>query len=121
MSNTFRSFITLLVAAAATPAGAGSMNTPHCKVIGGNKLPAASGGQAALCSAVDRAFAAHAAGVAYNAEITVVSTSRLKAKVIANGRTLPTQGFNSMDRPLANSSFERFAKALAEQAAGRSE
>jgi hypothetical protein len=90
---------------------------PHCRVVDGGKLPPASGGAAALCAAIERAMAEHAPGVAVSAEVQVLSSSRLSAVVIANGRTLPAQNFARMDRELDGSAFERFAEALAAEAA----
>lgn len=91
--------------------------SPHCRVIDGGKLPATSGGAAALCDAIVHAVAERAPGMAFSAEVRVLSSSRLAATLIANGKTLADQKFASMDRELTKSSFERFAKAIAEQVA----
>lgn len=92
---------------------------PRCTVVDGGKLPPDSGGAAALCGAVERAVSARAPGVAYSAEIRVLSPSRLVASLTRDGRKLPDQNFASMDRDLTAASFERFAQALADQVAQR--
>ena len=121
MRGTIATIITILVATGMVPTAADAMSAgreqSHCHVIDGNKLPSASGGEAALCAAVKRAFSSRVPGIAYHAEIRVVSASRLAGNVTVNGRRLPERKFASMDRPLAKSSFDRFAAALAQQAA----
>ena len=85
-----------------------------CRVVGGEKLPADSGGADALCNAILEAATKLAPGVGYDVEITVLPMDRLSAKVtMADGRKLPEQGFAQMDKPLSRSSFERFASAIA--------
>lgn len=42
-----------------------------------------------------------------------MSSSRLSAVLIVNGRTLPDQNFAVMDRELSPDSIRRFAQALA--------
>lgn len=84
-----------------------------CRVIGGEKLPAGSGGADAICAAIQRAAAAKAPGVRYNAEIRVLSSSMLAANLVANGRKLPEQKFAVMDRAISASAIERFADAVA--------
>ena len=112
----------LLVMAASLSGGACAMPSPSgqpasCRVVDGDKLPARSGGAAALCTAIERAAAAKAPGVDFAVEIKVLSSSRLAATVTRSGRTLPEQNFATMDRELAGDSFERFANALADQLA----
>jgi hypothetical protein len=85
--------------------------------VGGDKLPADSGGPGALCAAIERAVAERAPGVAFSAEVRVLSQSRLVASLTREGQKLPEQNFASMDRDLSINSFERFAEALAEQVA----
>ena len=97
------------------------VQSPHCQVADAGKLPAESGGAAALCAAIERAVSEKAPGVQYRAEIQVISASRLSATLIRDGRKLPEQKFASMDRDLTSSSFERFAAALADQLAGGTE
>ena len=98
--------------------GSPDIQSPHCQVVDAGKLPADSGGANALCAAIERAASAKAPGVAFTAEIRVLSSSRLVATLIKDGRKLPEQNFASMDRDLSSSSFERFAAALADQLAG---
>ena len=125
MSGTPRASI-MLVAAALFCGSACAMSSQgnpsaHCRVIGGDKLPAESGGAAALCSEIERAMAARLPGAEYRAEVRVLSASRLSATMVADGRALPEQHLASMDRDVNRASFERFATVLAEQvaAAGR--
>jgi len=112
-----RAMVLMSAAVFAAGAVAPSSGQPHCQVVGANKLPAASGGATALCAAVNRELARQAPGLAYHATIRVISPSRLSATVHVDSRTLPEQRFSSMDRPLAKSSFDRFAKAIAAQVA----
>ena len=110
----------LLVMAASLSGGACAMASPSgdstpCRIVDGDKLPGESGGAAALCSAIERAAAAKAPGVAYTVEVKVLSTSRLAATLTSGGRTLPEQNFAVMGRELNGGSFERFAAALADQ------
>ncbi|MFL6728778.1 MAG: hypothetical protein ACJ8E3_05380 [Sphingomicrobium sp.] len=112
----------ILVAAALFCGGASVMGSPpnsslSCRIVGGERLPAASGGTAALCAAIERAFAERGTGAGVTVEVDVLSSSMLSAKLSADGRTLPEQRFASMDRDLGVASFERFAGALAEQLA----
>lgn len=107
------------VLAAATAGSAGAMSSaehprPACRVVGGEKLPAESGGADALCRAITAAVSARVPGVQYNVEVRVLPRSRLAAALTtADGRGLPPQNFASMDKPLTNKSFQRFAKAIA--------
>jgi len=95
-----------------------SQPSPSCRVINGNKLPAASGGADALCREIAAATASAAPGVRYTVEIRVLPKARLSAKVTtADGRTLPELGIASMDKPLTASSFKRFAESIASELA----
>jgi hypothetical protein len=112
----------LLVMAASFLGGACAMASPSgqstpCRIVDGDKLPDGSGGAAALCTAIERAAAAKAPGVAYTVEVKVLSPSRLAAILTADGRRLPEQNFATMDRDLNGVSFERFAAALADRLA----
>ena len=112
----------LLVMAASLSGGACAMASPSghstpCRIVDGDKLPDGSGGAAALCTAIERAAAAKAPGVAYTVEVKVLSSSRLAATLTSAGRKLPEQNFATMDRELNGGSFERFAAALADQLA----
>ncbi len=112
----------LLVVAASLSGGACAMASTSgqptpCRIVDGDKLPNGSGGAAALCSAIERAAAAKAPGVAYTVEVKVLSPSRLAATLTSDGRKLPEQNFATMDRELNGVSFERFAAALADRLA----
>ena len=89
-----------------------------CRVVGGDKLPASSGGSEALCAAITKAAAAQAEGGRFSVEVRVLGSSRLAATLTtADGRKLPEQRFAVSDRSLTKSSFERFARALAVEVA----
>lgn len=90
---------------------------PRCVVINGDKLPAASGGSAALCAAIEKAVSAKVPGAKFSAEIRLVSPSTLSGILTLEGQQLSEQKFARLDRELDGSAFERFADALAEQAA----
>lgn len=93
-------------------------SAPSCRIIDGNKLPAASGGPDALCREIAAATAAAAPGVRYTVEVRVLPRARLSATVTtADGRTLPELGIASMDKPLTASSFKRFAESIASELA----
>jgi hypothetical protein len=119
MWNKFPAAI-LALAATVVAASTCAMSAPHpqphgpCRVIGGDKLPAESGGAAALCATVEHAVAARAPTVRYSAEIRVVSKSALAANLVAHGRKLPEQNFSIVDRNLNPGSIQRFAETLAE-------
>jgi hypothetical protein len=112
----------LLAMAASLSGGACAMASPSgqstpCRIVDGDKLPDESGGAAALCSAIERAAAARAPGVAYTVEVKVLSSSRLAATQTSGGKTLPEQNYATKDRELYGGSFERLAAALADQLA----
>ena len=89
-----------------------------CRVIGGEKLPAESGGADALCRAIQAAVSEQAPGQGYSVEVRVLGSSRLSAVVTTDdGRKLPEQNFGSMDKVLTSGSFERFATAIATELA----
>ena len=92
--------------------------SPRCKVVDGDKLPAASGGSAALCAAIERAVSERAPGTAFTVEVRVLPRSMLAATLTVDGRRLPEHKFASMDRELDGASFTRFAAAVAEAVAG---
>ena len=99
------------------------MNAPKsqaidCRVVGGGKLPAASGGADALCAAIVKAAEANSPNARFSAEVRVLGRSALAATVTtASGKKLPEQKFAISDSELTQSSFEWFAKALAREAA----
>ena len=69
-----------------------------------------------ICLEVEKAIAAAAPNLSYSAEIQVLSSSRLAARLVVNGRELPQQNFAVMDRELDRPSIARFAGALAAEA-----
>jgi len=95
-----------------------SSEPARCRVVGGDRLPAGSGGEQALCVAVEEAIATEAPGKAASIEVRVLSTSSLAATITtADGRTLPEQRMAIMDRTLTKASIQRFAKAIAAELA----
>ena len=102
------------LALASIPAMSGSAGAPRCRVIGGEKLPASSGGAQALCAAIEQAASAHAPGVTYSAEVRVISSSVLVAELtLSDGRKLPEQKYQVSDRKITRTSLQRFAEAIA--------
>jgi hypothetical protein len=108
----------LAVTIASANGSACAMNSPSakpaaCRVVDGAKLPGASGGADALCSAIEQV-----AGDAFSVEVRVLSPSSLTALVTtAEGRRLPEQRLDISDRPFTRGSFERFARNLAAEVA----
>lgn len=88
-----------------------------CRVVGGEKLPAESGGADALCKAVADAVAEQAPGVSYNVVVTVLPKSRLAASITTDGRNVRELGFALMDKPLSIGAFKRFATSIAAELA----
>lgn len=88
-----------------------------CRVIGGDKLPADTGGAQSLCAMVEQAIARRAPNVRYSAELTVVSRAGLRAKLTVEGHGLPEQSFHVSDRDLNPQSIGRFAQAIADEVA----
>ncbi len=115
--------IFILAVAVLVPASACAMSAPppapqgRCHVVGGEKLPASSGGPEAICAAIERAVAARAPKARFKAEVKVVTPSLLVASLVVNGRALPDQKFAVMDRKLGEASTRRFADALAAEVA----
>ena len=89
----------------------------RCQVVGGEKLPAASGGSKAVCAEIERAVTELAPKAHYKAEVKVLSKSRLAATLTVNGRTLPEQNFAIMDSDLNAGAIQRFARSLAAEVA----
>ena len=96
---------------------------PHniqCRVIGGEKLPAASGGSDALCAAISRAAEAGFPGKSFSVEVRVQGSSTLRATLTtSDGTVLPERRYSVSDQSLSKESFDRFAKALIGAAAPR--
>jgi hypothetical protein len=112
-----RAIFILGMLAGFVPASAVAMSAPapqsHCRVLAGEKLPAASGGPAGICSAIESAVAAAAPNARFSAEVTVLTPSMLSTSLQVNGRTLPEQKFAVMDRELNEASVKRFANSVA--------
>ena len=89
----------------------------RCQIVGGEKLPAASGGSKAVCAEIERAVADLAPRAHYSVEVKVISKSRLAAILVVNGRRLPEQNFAIMDSDLNAGAIQRFARSLAAEVA----
>lgn len=108
----------LALAAAGFPTGAaGVSGAGHCRVIAGDKLPAATGGAKAVCAAVERAVRERAPNVSYRAEVKVLTPSMLATGLVVNGRALPERRFAVTDRELGEGSIRRFANSIAAEVA----
>lgn len=84
-----------------------------CRVVGGDKLPAASGGANAFCAAINRAAAAQTPHQKFKVAVHVRGPSTMTATItMANGKELPEQTFSISDRALTKGSLERFANGL---------
>lgn len=105
----------LLSAAAAASGMEDDSVAINCQVVsGGEKLPAASGGAAALCAAIGRAMAAEAPGLAARVEIRLLRSTMLEAvAMLPDGRRLASVGFSVSDAPLSAVSFDHLATDLA--------
>ena len=118
MKDLFNVYCSLALALA-TSSSACAMIAPaaavaRCQVLDGEKLPAQSGGAAALCAAIERAVASSASDVAFTVQVTVGSLSMLSADVtLSDGRKLPSLRMAEMDRPISKSTFDRFGAAVA--------
>jgi ABC-type glycerol-3-phosphate transport system substrate-binding protein len=105
-----------LASAGGTACAMSSADDIHagCRVIGGEKLPAESGGSEELCKAIVDAIEQQAPGMHYQVEVTVLPRSRLNASITTgDGRRLADQSFVRMDKPLSSGAFKRFASAIA--------
>lgn len=95
------------------------MNSPaphlvECRIKGGDKLPADSGGADALCKAIRDAAARRAPGGSFTVDVHVLGRSALAATITTDkGTKLPEQKMAISDRGLTRGSLERFANALA--------
>lgn len=95
--------------------------TDRCRVIGGDKLPAETGGAEQICASIEAAAASRAPGAGYSIEVRVLSDHMLAARVrMADGRSLSEQKMAVSDRRLNRSSIDRFAVAIGE-AIGRAD
>lgn len=87
----------------------------RCLVIGGDKLPAETGGAQQICASIEAAAAARAPGVGYSVAVTVLTDFMLSAQVrMADGRSLPDMKMAVSDRKLNRRSIDRFANSIGE-------
>ena len=99
--------VATMTSAAKAPGGS-------CRVVAGSKLPADM--NTALCAEVTRAIAEAVPGARFDAEVKVISSSRLAAKLVVDRQALPQQNFAVMDNRLDLDSIRRFARSLGEVA-----
>ena len=84
-----------------------------CAVIGGEKLPVATGGPAGICAVIAKAISVEAPSVPVKVRVQVKSNSRLTAMIERDGVELPARNFSISDSQLRKSSIEEFARAIA--------
>lgn len=115
LSMRFLAAAAVLGGAAAAAAMEGKPMDVDCQVVrGADKLPAASGGEAALCRAITRALAAAAPGVRTRVEVTLGRSATLQAvALLPDGRPLASVGLSVSDAPLSAASFDHLATDLA--------
>lgn len=95
------------------------MTSSNCRLSGAEKLIASIGGPEIVCEAIEAAAREHAPHVPFDVEVRMVSPSMMEAIVtLKNGRKLPEQKISISDSVLNRRSIERFAEAIARQAAG---
>ena len=89
-----------------------------CRVSGADKALADAGGPDALCEMIERAAKARAPGVAFAVEVRAPTIYSLAASIrMADGRSLPELQLSISDRRFDCGSVERFAAAIADEAA----
>ena len=89
-----------------------------CHVVGGDKLPADSGGADAFCAAIQRAASARIPDRRFKVDVRVNGPSMMTATLTtADGKQLPVQEFGISDRGLTRGSLERFATNLVDMVA----
>ena len=90
----------------------------RCVVQGVEKLPPELGGEAAVCSAIERAAApellrAGIAPAAVSVSVQVLSQHRISAIATVDGRSLPEQHVARSDRPLNTRTIDMLAEGVA--------
>ena len=114
------------VALALAMAGSGAFGmtgpaapSERCEVTNGGKLPAASGGSAALCAAIQQAAEARGKHGTFTVRVSVGPRSSLTAFVtLSDGRSLPPLHMAIMDRAIGKTALERFGAAVVDHVAG---
>ena len=89
----------------------------HCRVIAGEKYLKAPIDSGLICAEIKRAVADQAPRARVEAAVKVISSTRLAATLVVNGRALPEHKFAIMDSDLSREAVQRFARALAIAAA----
>lgn len=123
LSHACRSTVVALALAMAGSSALG-MTPPaahpgQCQVSNGGKLPAASGGSAALCDAIQQAAEARGKHGTFTVRVSVGPRSSLTAFVtLSDGRSLPPLHMAIMDRAIGKTALERFGAAVVDHVAG---
>ncbi len=86
----------------------------ECSVVGGTKLPAATGGPAGICAAIEKAVVDRSLQARVKVQVQVKSHARLSALIERDGVALPTQELSISDSQLRKSSIDDFARAIAQ-------
>ncbi|MEO6360741.1 MAG: hypothetical protein ABIO43_09220 [Sphingomicrobium sp.] len=98
--------------------GQPDVTTSNCRISGAEKLPHDIGGARVLCEVISKAARTLALHVSFTVDVRVLSPSMLAAVVtLTDGRRLPEQKMVVSDGALQRRSVERFADAIALQAA----
>ncbi len=111
-------YLMMPLAAASFSGSACAMTSPsdkmvQCRVVGGEKLPADSGGADGFCAAIARAAAAQVPGQRFTVEARVTGATEMSATLItSDGERLPLQEFSISDRGFNRAALDRFATSL---------
>jgi hypothetical protein len=95
----------------------GPATAVECSVSGLEKHLGGAGGAAAVCDAIQTAFANAPSQGSVKIEIVVNSEWSLTARIERNGNRLPNQDLSVSDTKLSKGSIERFARAIADATA----
>lgn len=85
-----------------------------CHVTGAEKLPAESGGEAALCAAIKKALVEQKVAGSLSIEVTVRSPRLLAATVTRDGKRLPEMTMDVFDTAITKTIIDRFARSVAQ-------
>lgn len=98
-----------------------SVPAKACEVTGAELLPPASGGETALCAAIQEAASAAGLEPGYRVEVRVGKRRSLDGVlVLAGGRRLPELSLEVSDAPLSGAIYRQFAAELVGQAKRKS-
>jgi hypothetical protein len=120
MRGAIATFVLFILGSAST--GATTMTharnaRAECRVVAGEKYLKAPINTDLICAEIKRAVADKAPGARVETAVRVISSSRLAAVLVVNGRALPEHKFAIMDSDLSPEAVQRFARSLATAAA----